>query len=134
MEPPTNSTYIMKMFSLLQNLEMGPDPTRAYFWLAVNSRTTCLWPGYFLTRPKDISMSQREKIEKFGIFRWNFPNPDSNHRWLTWPTLTQVKIFWPGSITTIFINFSNLFFHYWWENCEWAMVFGWGSEGHGFKF
>jgi len=35
-------------------LEMGPDPTRAYFWPAVNKRPTRLWPGYFLTRPEEI--------------------------------------------------------------------------------
>jgi len=31
-------------------VEIGPDPTRAYFWPAVNKRPTCLWLGYFLTR------------------------------------------------------------------------------------
>jgi len=37
---------------LTQSVEMGPDPTRAYFWPAVNKRPTCLWPGYFPTRPE----------------------------------------------------------------------------------
>jgi len=31
-----------------------PDPTRAYFWSAVNKRLTHLWPGYFWTQPEDI--------------------------------------------------------------------------------
>jgi len=37
-----------------KKLEMGPDPTRAYRWSAVNKRPTCLRPGYFLTQPKEI--------------------------------------------------------------------------------
>jgi len=67
----------------LLKLEMSPDPTRAYFWPAVNKRATCLWPRYFLIRPKDIFFTLREKLEKLDIFRGNFPNP--NHRWLTQP-------------------------------------------------
>jgi len=59
-------------------LEMGPDPTRAYFWPAVNKRLTRLWPEYFLTWPKEIFFTRREKIEKFDIFSENFPNP--NHQ------------------------------------------------------
>jgi len=38
----------------LYYVEMGPDPTRAYFWPVVNKRPTCLWPRYFPTRPKAI--------------------------------------------------------------------------------
>jgi len=49
-------------------LEMGPDPTRAYFWPAVNKRLACLWPGYFFTQPQDVFLIRREKIEKFDNF------------------------------------------------------------------
>jgi len=47
---------------------MGLDPTRAYFWPVVNKRLTRLLPGYFLTRPEEIFLIQREKIEKLDIF------------------------------------------------------------------
>jgi len=80
---------------------MGPDPTRAYFWPAVNKRLTLFWLGYFLTQPDEIFLDPKGKTrEKFGIFRGNFPNPNPNHRWLTratknWPDPTQVKNFDP---------------------------------------
>jgi len=45
-------------------LEMGPDPTQVYFWPAVNKRPTYLRPGYFLTQPKEIFWTQREKDRK----------------------------------------------------------------------
>jgi len=90
--------------------EMGLDPTWAYLWPAINKRPTCLWPGYFLTQPKEIFLTWREKIKKFDVFRENFPNP--NHRCLTrpvptiarknWPNPTQVKKFWLGPITTTY--------------------------------
>jgi len=38
-----------------------PDPTRAYFWLAVNKRPTQLWSGYFPTCPEAIFLIQREE-------------------------------------------------------------------------
>jgi len=44
-----------------------------------------LWPGYFLTRLEEIFNRKCKKMEKFGIFGWNFSNPDPNHRWLTQP-------------------------------------------------
>jgi len=65
-------------FKTCYTSEMGPDLTRACFLPAVNKWPTRLWPGYFLTR-------QKEKIEKFDIFRGNFPNPNLNHKWLTRP-------------------------------------------------
>jgi len=43
------------------DLEMGPDPTRAYFWPAVKKRPTRLWPGYFPTLPEDILFDPRGK-------------------------------------------------------------------------
>jgi len=42
-------------------LEMGPDPTRAYFWPTVNKRPTRLWPGYFPTRPEAIFFDPKGK-------------------------------------------------------------------------
>jgi len=45
------------------------DPTRAYFW----------------PNPKIFFWPDGEKIEKFDVFRGNFPNPNLNHRWLTQP-------------------------------------------------
>jgi len=66
-------------------LEMGPDPTQAYFWPAVNKRPTCLWPGYYWPYPKRFFLTRREKIEKFDIFRGNFPNSNPNHKWLARP-------------------------------------------------
>jgi len=64
---------------------LWPNPTRAYFKPAVNKRLTHLWPGYFLTRPNDIFLSEGEKIEFFCIFRENFPNAG----WLTRPNPDQ---------------------------------------------
>jgi len=75
-------------FGTVSQLEMGPDPTRAYFWPAVNKRPTRLQPGYFLTRPEG------KKIEKFDVFRGNF-NP--NHKWLTRPEPQKIDPTWPGS-------------------------------------
>jgi len=56
-------------------VEMGPDLTRSnFFW------------------------SEGKKIEKFDVFRGNFPNSYLNHKWLTRPEPqkidpTRVKIF-----------------------------------------
>jgi len=73
---------------------VGPDQTRACFWPTVKKRLTHFWPGYW------------GKIEKFVIFRWNFPN--LNQRWLTRPdpsnkklTQTWLKIFDPKPITIV---------------------------------
>jgi len=38
-----------------------------------------------LTQPKVYFFIKRGKIEKFDIFRGNFPNPNPNQRWLTQP-------------------------------------------------
>jgi len=78
---------------------MGPNPTRAYFWPAVNKRSTCLWLSAFWPDPKRFFLTWREKIEIFYIFRGNFPNSNPNHKWLTWHD--WVKKFWPEPITTI---------------------------------
>jgi len=81
----------------------GPDPTRAYFWPAVNKR-----PTRVLSDPtrSNFFWPERKKIEKLDIFGGN-SNP--NHKWLTWPDPTEPqkidstwpgsKNFWPGPIT-----------------------------------
>jgi len=73
-----------------------PDPTRAYFWPAVNKRPTRLWPEYFPTQ-RDFFWPEGQKIEKIDIFWGNFPNSNPNHKWLTRPDPGQK--FWPGPIT-----------------------------------
>jgi len=79
---------------------MGPDPTRAYFWPAVNKRPTRLRPGYFPIRPEDIFLIRKQKNWKIWCIRGNFPNSNPNHNLLIWPDPTWVKNFWPGTITT----------------------------------
>jgi len=74
------------------NLEMGPDPTQAYFWPAVNSRTACPWPGYFLTWPHEIFFNPKEKNWKIGKFSKFISG---------WPDTTWVKTFLPGPITRL---------------------------------
>jgi len=49
-------------------VEMGPDPTRAYFWPAVNMRPTRLWPGHFPTRPEAIFFDPKGKKLKNLMF------------------------------------------------------------------
>jgi len=88
-----------------------PDPTRAYFWPAVNKRPTRLWPGYFPTQPKAIFFEPKGKNWKIWRFRGNFLKSNPNHKWLTqpnptqatknWPDTTWVKNFWPGPISTL---------------------------------
>jgi len=47
---------------------MGPDPTRAYFWPAVNKKPTRLWPECYLTQNAKGFFDPKCKIfEKFGI-------------------------------------------------------------------
>jgi len=58
------STELWKVqLSLLLSSRDGHrlDPTRAYFWPAVNKRQSSLQPGYFLTRPKDIFFDTKGK-------------------------------------------------------------------------
>jgi len=80
--------------------EMDPDPTRAYFWPAVNKRLTQLWPRYFPTRPKAIFFDPKGKKLKNSMFLGEifeiqtqtingWPNP-------TWPE--PQKLTWPGKI------------------------------------
>jgi len=53
------------------DVEIGPDPTRAYIWPAVNKGLTHLWHGIFW---RDNIFLIRG--EKFGTFSRNFPNPE----------------------------------------------------------
>jgi len=52
MNPGNIHLIIYKVNDL--GVEMGLEPTRAYFWPAVNKTPTQLWPGYFLTWPEAI--------------------------------------------------------------------------------
>jgi len=64
---------------------MGPDPTRTYFWPAVKKRWPGFDPGTFWPDPKRFFLTRRKKLEKFDIFRGNFPNSNPNHKWMTRP-------------------------------------------------
>jgi len=61
--------------------EMGPDPTRAYFDPQQIRAQPAFDSGTF--------WSEEKKIEKFDIFRENFPNSNQNHKWLTQPNPGQ---------------------------------------------
>jgi len=120
---------------LVKSIELGPDPTRAYFWPAVNKRPTHLWPGYLLNGPKRFFWPEGLKIFNFDLFTGNFPNPNTNHRWLprpvstratkNWPDLTQVKKFSPVTITRnqslkLHINLAG--------NCSWIFLTIWSQK------
>jgi len=79
-------------------VEMGLDPTRAYFWPAVNKRPTRLWPGYFLNRPEEIFFDPKGKTLKNltfcgAIFQTQTQTIDG---WPipTWPE--PQKLAWPN--------------------------------------
>jgi len=74
-------------------LEMGPDPTWAYFWPAVNKRPTSLWPKYFLTRHKEIFFDRKGKNWKIWCFRGKFPNTNPNQEWLRYWLILEEAIF-----------------------------------------
>jgi len=59
-QDPMWSIYIHK-FNLNDYARDGPDPTRTYFWPAVNKRPTQLWPRYFLTQPNEILFDPKGK-------------------------------------------------------------------------
>jgi len=58
---------------IVSHIEMGPDPTRAYFWPAVNKRPTRLWPRYFLTQPEAIFFIWRKWLGLPILFREKVP-------------------------------------------------------------
>jgi len=69
--------------------EPWSGPTQAYFWPAVNKGPTWLLNGYILIWPDDIFLTRwyffdpKVKIEKFGIFCGNFPDPEMAYP--NWP-------------------------------------------------
>jgi len=71
-----------------------PDPTRAYFWPAVNKRPTRLQHGYLPTQPKAIFFAPKGKklnnlIFLRGIFEIQTQTING------WPNPTRVKTFDP---------------------------------------
>jgi len=80
-------TFLFLLDDRALGLEMSPDPTRAYFFPAINKRLTWLWPGaYFLIQPDEIFFEPKgKKLNKIAIFRGKFPNPHTNQRWLSRP-------------------------------------------------
>jgi len=114
-------TRLLLFFTLIRfvdnllwfTIEMGPDPTRVCFWLAVNMRLADLWPGYFFTWPYEIFLAQRIKNWKIWNFYGEiFPNPK-----VAYPTRAQqqkndqtpVKYFWPEPITNLHWDMKLLF-------------------------
>jgi len=102
--------FFYQFLCVINGPEMGPDPTRAYFWPAV-SKKLCL--GYFLTQSEYIFVwPGGGKMEKFGIFIGNFPNPGPNQRCLaqsnpTWPKQHKIDQIQSGPIT----NMDPLFYN-----------------------
>jgi len=78
-------------------VEMGPDPTRAYFWPTVNKRPTRLWLEYFLTWPEDIFFDPKGKnLKKLAFLREIFQTQTKDGR--SDPTrATKIDPTWPGS-------------------------------------
>jgi len=82
------------VIKILCSIEMGPDPTQAYFWPAVNKRPTQLWPWYFLTRPKDIFIDPKgKKLKNLGFIGEIFQTQTPNQK--RWPDPTQATKYWP---------------------------------------
>jgi len=82
--------------------------------LAPSSRDGPWFDPSILLRPTCLcSDSKGKKIEKFGIFRQNFQNPNPNHKWLTRP---RSKIVVPDPslpLTPLLKNiFFKLFYHF----------------------
>jgi len=76
----------MFLNEFVNELEMGPGPTRAYFWPAVNKRLTPFDPVTFRPDPKRFFFNPKGK--NWTIWRFlggNFPNSNPNHKWLTRP-------------------------------------------------
>jgi len=60
-------------------------------------------------------LTRSEKIDKFYIFRGNFPNPNSNYRWLTRPNPRHKKLTRPRSK-----NFDSDPSLVWFEFTKWS--------------
>jgi len=73
---------------------MGPDPTRA-----------------------------EAKIEKFDVFRGNFPNSNPNHKWLTRPDPTRPMMLFTSNMAqntiTFLLGLYSLQFRSYGLNCQW---------------
>jgi len=90
--PPLHTSRArMGIYRVFGRDEPWPEPTRAYFWPAVNKRPTRLWPL------SNFFWPEGKKIENFDIFRGNFPNSNPNHKWLTRPNPSHKKLTRPGS-------------------------------------
>jgi len=78
---------------MMPELEMGPYPTRAYFWPAVNKRPNHLRPGYFLTRLEDIFLDPKgKKLKNLTFLGQIFQIQTQTIN--GWPDPARVKIFW----------------------------------------
>jgi len=53
--------------------------------------------GTFWPNQMAFFLPEGPKIEKFELFRGNFPNPYPNQRWLTQPKQQKFDPTWPGS-------------------------------------
>jgi len=71
-------------------VETGPDPTQpdqAYFWHAENKRSTCIWPGYFLTWLEEIFFDPKgKKLENLMFLGEIFQTQTMNG----WPDPDQI--------------------------------------------
>jgi len=85
-------------------VEMGPDPTRAYFWPAVKKEANTPLTRVIFDQAQEIFFDPKLKNLMFlgKIFQtqtidgWPYPTRATKN----WPDLMRVKIFWLGSITT----------------------------------
>jgi len=91
------------LVKLMSVIEMGPDPTQAYFWPAVNKRLTQLRPGYFLTRPEAIFLTRREKKMKnltfLGVI-FQIQTQTINGLYPTRPKPQKIDLTQPGSLVS----------------------------------
>jgi len=69
---------------------MSPDPTRTYFWPAVNKRQTPLWPEYFSTRPDDIFLEPFDPKGK-KLKNLTFLGEIHTQSKDGWPNLTRLE-------------------------------------------
>jgi len=73
-------------------------PNQAYFWPALDKRPTYLWPGYFLTQPKEILFWPKgKKMKIFTFLREIFQTQTIDG----WHDPTWVNKFWSRPITTL---------------------------------
>jgi len=76
--------WLEKLIYMLSDLSCPRLLVEMGLWCNLNMLLTCnkkeadqsLTWGIFLTQPNEIFWSEGQKIEKFGIFGGNFPNPE----------------------------------------------------------